>query len=520
MVTATMIDKFSLQTLFVSRMAAIEAPSDLELVVKSWLDQQPFSMENVVEGCYWHETLMSTEKAIENWRSLLTVNLLNHFLASPVKELAAKVRAFEQQPWNQNSQYFRVIVALNHLLTKMSVPEVGSHLLESGAALIDLQEYCSWQALPYAPYHLEFGIFLCILALLTKREDLLDSVIRLAKWQLNNTLDANYFPFTALFTREHEGDPLNTLLLYYLFFHCVSVLTTENEFDGAASALLDELQKNWQDVLKPINPLWVLVEKLFVAEKKEASLPFPLPEHIYDSSTALVGYRSSNLHAVCTLHGGHTGLGSVKLEDVEIINYGPQYLPLGDCFGFGIEGNHLSDHGLRKSMIELRRQGFSLKGCVRLVDQPSSLPFQIGRFRGIWFEILQELKQARFNLKTSFLGLDGWEGTAFSFFAKADKCRVGDEKILLPSTFDRYEGNVQPIYLDGKHSSLCLSMPSFKGTIQAIPLGGKSSFWGANFLIAYILHSDQRHYQWQMESFNNSPCAKSADEGTDLLNFN
>ncbi len=52
-----------------------------------------------------------------------------------------------------------MLVALNHALAKMPIPEVGPCLLESGAALIDLHEYCPWLSLPYTPYHYEYGIY-------------------------------------------------------------------------------------------------------------------------------------------------------------------------------------------------------------------------------------------------------------------------------------------------------------------------------------------------------------------------
>jgi hypothetical protein len=493
-VTLPMIDKLPLQFLYETRIQRARQPSELELTTLQCINNKSISLKTLLDTCQWHETLMSAEKTAQNWKDLLSLTLLNYFGNEFEKELAVKVRLFEQKPWNQSSQYLRVLIALNHALTKMSIPEVGIHLLESGAALIDLQEYSPWQAFPYIPHHLEFGIYLSLLAHLTKREDIKDTLIRLGKWQLN-TLDANYSPIKALFVREQDGDPNETLLLYYLFYHCLSAVVPENEFKTALEALSQQLMHiNYSE---NIAPLWVLIEKFFQIEKQEF-VSFPLPEHIYDPSTSLVGCRSSQGYTVCTLNGGRTGLGCIKQKHVEIVNYGPQYLPLAECLGFGIEGNHLSDHGLRKSIIELKRQGFSLKGCTRLVDQPSS-SMQSGLFRGIWLEIAQEFVSNRLNIKTTFLGLDGWEGVAFSFFAKAEKCQIKGGKTLLPGTLDRYEGNNQLIHLEGQNSSLSLSIPSFKGHIQVIPLAGKSSFWGANFLIAYMLSTDQKNYNWQVE---------------------
>lgn len=547
-----MIEKIPLQTIQEAIAEESAYSSPLEEAVKAYLKNQPFSIQEVIEDCRWSETMMSIEKAIDNWKELLAVNLLNYLSGNPVKEITAKICSFERQVWDQDSQYFRVLVALNHWLAKMAVPETGIHLLDNGAALIDLHEYSPLLAIPYIPYHLEFGIFLSLSLFLTKQEEGKGNLVRLAKWQLN-TLDSNYRPLHALFVREREGDYLHNLRLYYLFFRGVALLTGEKEFECASQALYAIFKK--EAPLFSVHPLWALIEKVFTAPSlyqplvenshfdsakapglsrskmgsyynispfpiaqprelsrspngdfeleagigKDVFFPsFPLPEYIYDPSTSLVGYRSAGQHAICTLHGANTGLGCYRWEDIEIFNYGPQYLPLENCAGFGIEGNYLSDHGLRKPAIELKRNGFMLKGCARLVDEPSLSPFQIGKFRGIWLEVVQEFKQPCLNLNASFLGLDGWEGTAFSFFVKAEKCQVGSISTLLPGTLERFEGKAHPLQLKGENGWVHLNISAFNGTLQIIPLEGKQNFWGANFLISYIMNPDQRHYQWEI----------------------
>jgi hypothetical protein len=196
------------------------------------------------------------------------------------------------------------------------------------------------------------------------------------------------------------------------------------------------------------------------------------------------------------LHGSHTGLGVLRHDDIEIVNYGPQYLPLGECQGFGIEGNALSDHGMRRSTIEWRRGGFSLKGCTRLVDQPSSL-LEVGKFRGIWLEVAQEFKKPHFYLKTTFLGLDGWDAVAFSFFVKASCCKI-QSQVLYPRTLERYDGESHTLLLQGREHQLEICPIAFKGVMQVIPLAGGDNFWGADFLVAYLMTSDCRHYQWHI----------------------
>jgi hypothetical protein len=489
-----MLDLCSLQSLYFSQIE--ESSPYFDQIIRQFLESQIVPSQDILEECVWREALFSESQAIENWKHLLAVNLLCDLAQLDLSRMAAKVRIFERHPWNHNSQYFRSLVALNHAFAKMPIPEVGPHLLESGAALIDLHEYCPWLSLPYTPYHFEFGIFLCLLSLLTKRHDLQDNVLHIAQWQLN-TLDVEAKPLPGLFVREKEGITFQHLCLSYLLFRSAAILNEANPFAAIAEVTMKEIHARIEQKNEKIDPLWVLIERWLDQYKMVSQAPLELSENIYDPSTALVGYRTATQHVVSTLHGGHTGLGELRFGDVEIVCYAPQYLPLGDCQGFGIEGNALSDHGTRRSMIEWKRGGsFVLKGCTRLVDQPSSSLFG-GTFRGIWLEVVQEFKKPHFNLKTTFLGLDGWEGIAFSFFVKAAHCKI-QSQVLQPRTLERYEGETQTLILEGKEHSLEIRPHSFKGTMQVIPLAGGDNFWGADFLVAYLMTPDQRHYQWHI----------------------
>ena len=485
----------SLQSLFKKQIGG--SSSDLDRTVANFIESSLTISEDTFEECDWQEPLLSEDVSLENWKKLLALNLLCNLSFTHQEEMAVKVRSFERHPWNQSSQYFRVLVALNHAFAKMPIPEVGANLLESGAALIDLYEYCPWLSLPYHPQHIEFGLFLCILALLTKQQGLQESVRRLAHWQLN-ILDISAKPISGLFVREKDGKPFEHSCLIYLFFRSAAILTEESLFSAVAEAAMRGIQESADRQNGKIHPLWPLIEKWLEQFSTSAAIPLKLQENIYDPSTSLVGYRSSSQHAICTLHGGHTGLGALRYGNIEIVNYGPQYLPLGDCQGFGIEGNPLSDHGMRRSVIEWRPHTFSIKGCARLVDQPSPSPFEMGKFRGIWLEVVQEFKKPHFYLKTNFLGLDGWDSVAFSFFVKASRCFTQSHECLLPRTLERYEGLAQTLTFETNESALDLRPLSFKGKMQVIPLAGGDNFWGADFLVAYLLNPDQHLYQWHI----------------------
>jgi hypothetical protein len=484
-----------LQTLFQNQLTA---PGSLfENAVSRFFRFATPLPPDIVEECQWQEPLFSEELAVQNWKQLLAFNVLCNLAGSHCGELAGKVRQFGRQPWNQSSQYFRALVALNHAFAKMPIPEAGPHLLESGAALIDLHEYCPWLALPYHPQHLELGIFLTMLALSTKRQDLEDIVLHMGQWQLN-MLDYDAKPFPGLFVREKEGKLFEHLCLNYLFFRGVAVLKQETPFARAAESALACLQETFSPSQDRINPLWPLVETWLERYKIVSCGTAQLSEHIHDPSTALVGYRSPQQHVVCTLHGEHTGLGAMRLGQVKIVSYGPQYLPLEDCQGFGIEGNALSDRGIRRSLIEWRPHSFSLKGCTRLVDQPASSPLESSKFRGIWLDVAQEFKNPHLYLKTTFMALEGWDAVAFCFYLQADICQTQSQERLLPRTLDRYVGQAQTLTFKKQESELQIRCLSFKGSMQVIPLSGGCNFWGADFLVAYLLSPDQRQYQWHV----------------------
>lgn len=495
-----MILKPLLQTLYQNHACSSDLSLDLEKEVRAFLCNQPLNLEGLIESEMLWNSFLSEEKIAQNWKILLVLNLLGYFSQSQMQSLFKKVQFLLHQPWNQHSTYLRALVALNQFFVGMPVADSGLQLLQNGAALIELQEYRSWQALPYLPCHTELATLICILAHLTQRQELQQQVLKMARWQLN-TLDADGFPLVGLFSQEKNGQIGQHLLWNYLFFYAMSQLYEQEPFAAIAQAQWGYLQNLLPSNHLSISPLIPLLERLIQAQStqlpKVNNQEIQLSDQIFDPTTSLVGYRHPLHHAVCTLHGEHTGLGCFRSADVRVINYGPQYLPLDNCQGFGIEGNSLSDQGVRKSTIHLHPQGFLAKGCVRLVDQPGASGSK-GKFRGIWLETEQELKDQRLKIHVNFLSLNGWEGVIFSFFVKAQQCLLESGQILNPKTFERYEGRVAGISFLGATGKIQLNSFPYTGTMQVIPLEGENSFWGADFLVAYLLDPKQRQYQWQL----------------------
>jgi len=180
-----------------------------------------------------------------------------------------------------------------------------------------------------------------------------------------------------------------------------------------------------------------------------------------DEERALVGYGGS----FATTTGIGTGLGTYQLKGVSLQTFGPQLSPLGDCSAFGIA----QPTCLHKPQLELRDNGFYLKGVTRLHRNP---------YIAHWIEVTQELEDERLELELRPLKpIEGW----WTFYWLCEEVQIGDRK-LHPRSLDSYRGEKGPI----KIGKLTVRSPG-AGSMEVIPLPGGDTFWGATFLVAYPL---------------------------------
>lgn len=447
-----------------------------------------------VFGCKFINSSYDKESSLAYWKTLLSLALFCRLANLDRSSIGRKILSCERGLSDETDQYVRALISLNHILGGLPVPTVGIHLLESGAALISTRDYCPWLSLPFTPQHFEFGLFLALLVLLNDSQaDLRESVLKIARWQMN-TLDHHCKPQSGLFVREMDGDVINHLCKSYLLFRCAALFDPASSFLKVSHSALEELKK--QDFPLPI--LWLLIDKWLDGHKNVSGGEVSLQENIYDPSTALVGIRCPDHEIVCTLHGVQTGLGTLRQKDVSIVTYGPQYYPLSDCQRFGIQGNALTDKGLRRSQIEMQKNSFSIHGCVRLLDEPSTEESSLGKFRGIWIDISQTFEGSIFSVKASFLCLDPIEGVAFTFFIKALKYSI-HSRSYSKGKLEKYEGENAPILFEGATGSVNLKALNYEGKIEVIPLSGEHSFWEADFLVAYPIKDLQKQIEWQIE---------------------
>lgn len=445
---------------------------------------------------------------IDSWQHLFYVRLLadlsQNAPQASINALSNKAHVLIQSHQQEHSQYLRLFIALHHTLAGLPVPIIAPDLLPSGAALLDPNEYCRWRSLPYLPKHAEFGTLLTLMAAITQNHSLAESALRMAHWQLNS-LDHEYLPFPSLFVRENESRLPTYLAWNYLFFHAIALITNRQDFETIAQKHLAKLTLLAEVPDFTVDPFLLLIEAKI--EASDGALePSPLhmassielPSLFSDETTALMGYRSQDKNIVCTLHGGYTGLGCFAIKSGGIVNYGPQHVisigsaPKDGCSGFGIEGNYLSDHGMRQTRLHLTKNGFSLKGYTRLVDQPVKSISSLGKFCGLWMETEQIFQDDKLQLNTSLLGFEGFEQMGFTFFLKADQCQIEGEEV------QEYHGALKTLLFNVNGDFLKLMHLHESGSMEVRLIADQNRYWGANIQVIYRCDKLNRKYGWKI----------------------
>ena len=421
---------------------------------------------------------------LDSWRMILAgimLAVLENRLDSNRNEFIDKIRFLNQTSLWTELQIYSALQSLCCKLLELPIPKSTFFQHPNGSAPLEFGGHWAWAEVPLLRYHAELGMLWAFLGHMEKAE-------KLADWQLN-ALDHSFYPFVGLFSQESDGSLNRLLASQYLLFHSVAVLANRPDLEYIASRQLEHLKQLPNSEATPFE----LMCEAWIQQKKVEQQQIRLPKKICDSENSLVGSRTSDYSVVCSLAGGGTGLGALHKQGLQLVNYGPHRLPLGECQGFGIGSG-------RNIALEVLENGFTIQGTVPLASKailPTRFPlFRVGAPSQNWLDIKQSFFQEVLTIDTHFLG-ENIESLAFAFFVKAEQCSVGKEQVK-PFSFQRYSGNVQPVRLEGQQCRLDLITDSSCHEMQVIPLSGGENFWGASFLIAYILNSSCERYRWQV----------------------
>lgn len=442
--------------------------------------------------------------SIIHWQELLSLLLILHErneLEQYASQLIERIRCLNACfVWHelQPVAMYRAICA--HLLGQpFKEPIICQHA--SGTAPLEWGKRWSWGSIPHSRFHAEIGFLWCLYGQLRKDVRYFKAAESLAEWQLN-ILDYYYLPFCGLFSHEEDASESRLLIHHFLLFSAVAAFAARSDMAALAKKQYERIAALASIGKVEFSSLNLAYDKWL--SKYFCKLPYTLPtlpSVFKDEELALAGCRSMSGSAVSTLSGGGTSMGCLYREDVQIVSFGPQHLPLGDCRGFGIESQ---ENHLPQSQIEVSaaNQAYSIQGLVRLSPRPktsvSQATFRNGEHSGFWIDVKQNYQNKQLTIETIFRGLFDISMLAFVFFVKARSCAVNSKVVNLRS-FERYQGKIKDITLHGEQATLMIEAGRNQGEMQVIPLGGGNNFWGADFLVAYPLVSDEYSYSWTIK---------------------
>ncbi len=199
----------------------------------------------------------------------------------------------------------------------------------------------------------------------------------------------------------------------------------------------------------------------------------------FDSTLGIVAQKRENATVLCFGSGCKSGMGIFLHNDGGVINFGPQLLPIGDCSGFGLAGRG------ENISLTLAEEHFALSYRCRMAGLSQRVaglfPLRDSGFSGFWIDAKLEGGPERMKIECEIEGISSIDKLAFSFFGKAKTCVVARTHQLSPKSLDRYAGPPQIVTL----GDVEIEAQEGLNQMELIPLAADSSYWGADFLIAF-----------------------------------
>lgn len=291
------------------------------------------------------------------------------------------------------------------------------------------------------PFHAaELGAIWMLIGLCQKNEALIFAGLKVAYFQLQN------MPHYALWNTGlalHELRALQGLL--FTLAHRISGDSAFVETKPKSRFVRDLLFLVPEKLQSPIR-----LPYKFVADEKElGSVKFGTEEGSF----------------MCGLTGRNSGVFSYHKKEVAIVNAGPH---LGDLDGlerFGIEREvgKLDDLVWEKSGHHFRLQGWTKVFSCQT-----------------WMEVGAEYHSGKFSFNGLFYGP---EKPVFVLYCRGDKLVLGGKTSFHPHGLQRYQGKSLPAQLMGGKEALFIEG---EGEMRVVSLGEGTSYFGAQFILAYF----------------------------------
>ncbi len=415
------------------------------------------------------------------------------------QQLYKKLLAVEK--WN-STQLVSALKAVNTFLSHEKIPSLTPSIYPSGAAPFDAPAYWPAGELPHHSTHAELALLWAFLGIQTKNQSLIDGATKVAQWQLNFAVDHQGAPLNGLFTQESEGTATSLALTNYLLFKLLGNRGNALHFLTAADKQATFLDQHFAgEIPAYLIPLEKWVETTIQGSRNELHAPFSPIEIDLDCGVIIRREEAKTLY--CTLAGSNSGVGGYIGKGVQIVNFGPQHLPFGESDRFGLEQSPSALFRRQMKKSEGTDAGFHCQGKVKLTTKEgaSSSFFRRREQSGHWMDLLLDYQKEILTIQSTLMGFHSIEGIAFVFYVKAKSCRVGEDKCINRRSLQHFQGVSQPLTFEGEGSSLVIEPQQAGGEMKVIPLGGKGSFWDADYLIGFPFKKEVPKVAWRLFEF-------------------
>jgi|GEM_PF-1390483 len=318
----------------------------------------------------------------------------------------------------------------------------------------------------------ELGSLWMILGICLQNEALAYAGVRVAIWQ-THTLDHRGSPHLSMWGHPFLSTPSRLSAYNILLFSLAYRLTQKKGFQQAI-----ELQAH------PPLPYTLALLKLAIPQKPLSyNTPFSLLSE--EMTLGCLKFTTPQSSIACTVSGWNSGLFSFHKKEIGIVNSGPHSSGYDSLDSFGIERPcYFHQRGFRELLWEKGRDHFRLKGWTKIFSLPTWMQVEyIFQFPQLTlnFFIQENFPQGRLKIV---------------FYSCCETIEVKEEKILEKGSLQKYRGPSVPVTLVGTETTLTL-LPQMKkewgeerqeeNQMEILPLEGKDHFFGANFIIAFLV---------------------------------
>ncbi len=432
---------------------------------------------------------------LENLRKLFKASLIAHFekhVSSSVKEcwytLASRKSA--------DSVLADAYLFLTALLLGIEYPHAFSVTqLKNGIIPLSKRNYWNLFKFPFIHLHAELASVILLIGKLSSQSKLIDQAHNAARWHFNG-LDSSFLPYRSFFSNYQFCNYTDLIARQASFFYLSALATEDTEIAYVAkihfSWLSAQSEKNLKGLPLDILLLLKFTDQLF--PEQLTPVEPSLPKETLCENLPLVGLRSKDVDIIATLSGCNSSMGALKFGSVEIVAFGPQVGVLGDGKLFG---SIAQKHSQESSKVYRDEKHFCLNGLVGLPQNaPDKSYLKMWQHPSSWLQMKIHYQKNQLDIHAKPIG--NLDELYFVFYIISEQCLIKGQKKFLNQSLEQFQGNASNVaFLD--QPKIVTIEPCFEeGEMKIIPLEGESSFWGANYLIAYSLKNNYRAFDWKI----------------------